>query len=72
MLIKVKVFLVLNCLLTGSLFAGPEAVVDAGTINNKELCGYQGWHRCAGDASGRGWSHWNGDFQTLRQAAGPS
>jgi len=32
--------------------------VDAGTLNNKIMAGYQGWFNAAGDGSGRGWRHW--------------
>jgi hypothetical protein len=33
--------------------------VDATTLHNKVLCGYQGWFRCPGDRADRGWIHWS-------------
>lgn len=33
-------------------------VVDASTLNNKVMAGYQGWHMTSGDGSGAGWRHW--------------
>ena len=34
-------------------------VVDATTLNNKVMAGYQGWFGTAGDGSGNGWIHWS-------------
>ncbi len=42
----------------------PTATVDATTLNQKLLMGYQGWHTAAGDSSpldnggASGWDHW--------------
>ena len=37
----------------------PEAVVDATSLNQKMLFGYQGWFACAGDGSPvNSWEHW--------------
>ncbi len=33
--------------------------LDATTLHRKVLCGYQGWFRCAGDATSEGWRHWS-------------
>ncbi len=33
--------------------------VNATTLHQKVLCGYQGWFRCPGDGSGEGWLHWS-------------
>lgn len=33
--------------------------VDASTLSNKVMCGYQGWFNVAGDGAGRGWFHWS-------------
>lgn len=44
---------------------GPPAIIDASTLDNKFIYGYQGWHACAGDHSpfdvpnGSGWRHWS-------------
>ncbi len=34
------------------------AQVDASTMNNKVMAGYQGWFMTANDGSGAGWRHW--------------
>ncbi len=33
--------------------------IDATTLHHKVLCGYQGWFRCPGDGTDRGWTHWS-------------
>ena len=35
-----------------------QDVVDASTLNNKIMAGYQGWFAADGDGSGVGWRHW--------------
>src|SRR5579862_3948211 len=45
--------------------AGQVAVVDAGSLRGKVLCGYQGWFRCPGDGAQEGWVHWSRDSQRL-------
>jgi hypothetical protein len=40
-------------------------VVDATSLKGKVLCGYQGWFRCPGDASGMGWIHWSRDRRRI-------
>jgi predicted phosphodiesterase len=37
---------------------GGGDTVDAGTLNNKIMAGYQGWFNADGDGAGRGWRHW--------------
>lgn len=37
------------------------ADIDATTLHNKVLCGYQGWFRCPGDPADEGWVHWSRD-----------
>lgn len=39
--------------------AQPSNRVDATTLDQKVLCGYQGWFRCPGDGTGEGWLHWS-------------
>ena len=40
-------------------YAGPsEHGVDASTLSNKVLCGYQGWFNTEGDGAERGLVHW--------------
>jgi hypothetical protein len=43
----------------------PPAVLDAGSLRGKVLCGYQGWFRCPGDDAQEGWIHWSGDSQRI-------
>jgi hypothetical protein len=43
----------------------PPKVVDATALKGKVLCGYQGWFRCPGDASGMGWIHWSRDSRRI-------
>lgn len=45
--------------------ADPAPAIDATTLHHKVLCGYQGWFRCPGDASGRGWVHWSRNRQQI-------
>jgi hypothetical protein len=60
-------------LLTVSLFllsltparADEAPTVDASTARKKVMCGYQGWFRCPGDASGLGWIHWSRDSRQM-------
>jgi hypothetical protein len=35
--------------------------IDAHTLHGKVLSGYQGWFRCPGDGSRKGWVHWSRD-----------
>lgn len=35
-----------------------QAVVDASTLNNKVMAGYQGWFMTSNDGSGANWRHW--------------
>ncbi len=39
--------------------------IDAKTLTGKVLCGYQGWFRCPGDDSERGWVHWSRNGQRI-------
>ena len=32
--------------------------VDVATMNQKVMCGYQGWFNAEGDGADRGWTHW--------------
>jgi hypothetical protein len=36
----------------------PHTVVDASTMENKLMMGYQGWFTCPGDGADTGWFHW--------------
>jgi hypothetical protein len=39
--------------------SGAAEPVDATTLHQKVLCGYQGWFRCPGDPAKEGWRHWS-------------
>lgn len=42
--------------------------IDATTLRQKVLCGYQGWFRCAGDPAREGWKHWSRDAARITPA----
>ena len=49
----------------GTKYIG-DNLVDANTLTDKVICGYQGWFRAGGDPSGQGWVHYvNGNFSDL-------
>ena len=39
--------------------ADRTVAIDATTLHQKVLCGYQGWFRCPGDSAHLGWRHWS-------------
>ncbi|HEU5115435.1 MAG TPA: hypothetical protein VFT74_02045, partial [Isosphaeraceae bacterium] len=39
--------------------------IDASTLNQKVLAGYQGWFRTPGDGTESGWAHWSRDANRL-------
>lgn len=43
--------------------------IDASTLRGKVLCGYQGWFRCPGDGTERGWVHWSRDSVHITPSA---
>jgi hypothetical protein len=49
---------------TGPTYAG-GAPVDASTVLNKLVCGYQGWYGAPGDTDNVYWSHWSGNPSVL-------
>jgi hypothetical protein len=53
-----------NAITTGSRFFRLNQTVDATTLRNKVLCGYQGWFRCPGDG-GSQWIHWSRSTSTI-------
>lgn len=53
-------------LLLGIILARSHAApIDATTLRGKVLCGYQGWFRCPGDETNRGWFHWSRNAQRI-------
>ena len=59
MKITFKVVLVSTLLAVGGTLAQAASVVDASTLNNKVMAGYQGWFMTSNDGSGAGWRHWS-------------
>lgn len=59
MKITFKVVLVSTLLAVGGALAQAASVVDASTLNNKVMAGYQGWFMTSNDGSGAGWRHWS-------------
>ncbi|CAN5899607.1 hypothetical protein BH23PLA1_BH23PLA1_11530 [soil metagenome] len=45
--------------------SAPAALIDATTMRQKVLCGYQGWFRCPGDPAVEGWRHWSRDAKRI-------
>ena len=43
----------------------PTAPINATSLHQKVLCGYQGWFRCAGDEAREGWRHWSRNSRRL-------
>jgi hypothetical protein len=41
-----------------------QDVIDATTLNNKIMAGYQGWFNAPGDGNDYGWIHWSRSGQT--------
>lgn len=63
--LSIAALLVLTARAGGDERQAPPAVIDATTLRHKTLCGYQGWFRCPGDGTGRGWRHWGRDPEKL-------
>jgi hypothetical protein len=56
---KISILLVFGLFLMGfTQTVQAQDVVDATTLNNKIMAGYQGWFGAPGDGSGYGWIHW--------------
>ena len=52
---------------SGPAYAGGTPV-DATTMLNKLVCGYQGWYGAPGDADNNGWSHWSSNNAVFSNA----
>ena len=51
---------------SGPESGGPRQVeVNAKSLHRKVFCGYQGWFRCPGEATDRGWVHWSRDSRRI-------
>jgi hypothetical protein len=52
---------------TDEALVAPNAAtkIDATTLRQKVLCGYQGWFRCPGDPANEGWQHWSRDRRKI-------
>ena len=53
----IVMILVVSC--TFSVTSYSQDTVDASTLNNKIMAGYQGWFAARGDGSGHNWIHWS-------------
>ena len=49
----------------GTTPADEPTAVDAKTLHDKVLCGYQGWFRCPNDPAKQGWRHWSRDGRKI-------
>jgi len=58
---RIKIIAVLLIVSSGCINTlQAQDVVDATTLNNKIMAGYQGWFGAPNDGSGHGWIHWSG------------
>ncbi len=53
-----KILILVIALLGLQRHSFSQDVIDASTLNNKVMAGYQGWFAAEGDGSGVGWRHW--------------
>lgn len=51
--------LILTLALPAGAIANQKADIDATSLPQKVICGYQGWFRCPGDPAKVGWRHWS-------------
>lgn len=58
MKIKIKTVHLFIAIIGLQMQANSQDIIDASTLNNKVMAGYQGWFAAEGDGSGVGWRHW--------------
>lgn len=63
--LRVSVGLIIGLCVAAHSSLADEPDIDARSMHQKVMCGYQGWFRCVGDTAGQGWRHWSRDGRRI-------